>query len=57
MNRKRTNRFVAILNIVSIAAFYLFAFSAKYLMSSIMTGGEDGGRSAYNSFIIDTLLF
>lgn len=56
MNRKRTNRFVAILNIVSIAAFYLFAFSAKYLMSSIMTGGEDGGRSAYNSFIIDTLL-
>ena len=56
MNRKRTNRLVAILNIISIVAFYIFAFSASYLMSSIMTGGENGGRSAYNSFIIDTLL-
>ena len=56
MNSKRTNRFVAILNIVSIVAFYFFTFSIEYLMSSIMTGGENGGRSAYNSFIIDTLL-
>ena len=56
MNKKRTNHLVLILNIISIVAFYIFAFSASYLMSSIMTGGENGGRSAYNSFIIDTLL-
>ena len=55
MNKKRTNRMVAIFNIISIAAFYIFAFSAKYLMSSIMSG-ETGGRSIYNSFMIDTLL-
>lgn len=55
MNKKRTNRMVAIFNIISIAAFYIFAFSAKYLMSSIMTG-ETGGKSIYNSLIIDTLL-
>ena len=55
MNSKKTNRLVAILNVVSIVAFYIFAFSAKYLMSSMMTG-ENGGKSLYNSFIIDTLL-
>lgn len=55
MNRKRTNRIVAILNIISIVAFYIFTFSASYIMSSIMTG-ETGGKSIYNSFIIDTLL-
>ena len=33
MNRKRTNRIVAIFNIISIATFYIFAFSASYLMS------------------------
>lgn len=55
MNSKKTNRLVAILNVVSIVAFYIFAFSAKYLMSSVMTG-ENGGKSLYNSFIIDTLL-
>ncbi len=55
MNKKRTNRIVAIFNIISVATFYIFAFSASYLMSSIMPG-ETGGKSIYNSFIIDTLL-
>ena len=55
MNKKRTNRIVAIFNIISIVTFYIFAFSASYLMSSIMSG-ETGGKSIYNSFIIDTLL-
>lgn len=55
MNKKRTNRFVAILNIISIIAFYIFAFSASYLMSSIMTG-NNAGTSIYDSIIIDTLL-
>lgn len=55
MNSKKTNCLVAVLNIISIVAFYIFAFSAKYLMSSIMTG-EFGARSIYNSFIINILL-
>jgi len=55
MNKKRTNRFVAGLNIISIVAFYIFTLSKSYLMSSIMAG-ETGGSSIYNSFIIDILL-
>ena len=55
MNKKRTNRIVAIFNIISIATFYIFTFSASYLMASIMSGNT-GGKSIYNSFIIDTLL-
>ena len=56
MNKKRINRLVSILNIISIVAFYIFAFSKSYLMSSIITDGENGGRSIFNSFIIDILL-
>ena len=55
MNKKRTNRIVAIFNIIFIVTFYIFTFSANYLMSSVMSG-EAGGKSIYNSFIIDTLL-
>ncbi len=55
MNRKTTNRIVAIFNIISIASFYLFSSSASYLMSSVMSG-ENGGKLIYNSFIIETLL-
>ena len=55
MNKKRTNYVVAILNIISIVAFYILAFSTTYLMSSIMSG-ETGGKSIYNSLIIETLL-
>lgn len=51
MNKKRTNQIVAIFNIISIVAYYIFVFSANYLMSSIMSG-----TSIYNSVIIDTLL-
>ena len=55
MNKKITNRIVAIFNIISILTFAIFIFSSDYLMSSIATG-ENGGKSVYNSFIIDTLL-
>lgn len=55
MNRKITNRLVAILNIIAIISIYVLYFSTNYLASSIM-GGETGSRSIYNSFIIDTLL-
>lgn len=55
MNKKRTNRLVAVLNIISIVAFYIFVFSISYLTSGIMSG-ETGGISIYNSRIIDTLL-
>ncbi len=55
MNTKRTNRIVAIFNVISIATFYIFTFSASYLMSSILSG-EPEGKSIYNSFIIDILI-
>ena len=55
MNRKRTNRLVAILNIIAVASIYILAFSTSYLLSSMMSG-ENSGKSVYDSFIIDTLL-
>lgn len=55
MNKKRTNRLVAIFNIVAIIAFYVFVFSASYLTSSMMSG-DNGGKCVYDSFIIDILL-
>ena len=55
MNKKRTNYLVAILNIISVATFYIFTFSSNFLMSSIMSG-ETAVKSIYNSFLIDTLL-
>lgn len=55
MNIKRTNRFVAILNVISVASIYILYFSTNYLLSSIMSG-DNGGKSVYNSFILDTLL-
>ena len=55
MNKKRTNRLVAISNIIVVASIYILAFSTEYLLSSIMTG-DNGGKSIFNSFIIDTLL-
>lgn len=55
MNSKKTNYFVALLNAVSIVAFYIFVFSANYISSSIMTGVE-AGKSIYNNVIIDFLL-
>ena len=55
MNRKRTNRLVAILNVVAIASIFILYFSTNYLLSSMMPG-DNGGTSLYGSFIIDTLL-
>ncbi len=55
MNKKRTNRLVAILNVVAIASIYIMYFSSSYLLTSIMSG-DNGGKSVYDSFIIDTLL-
>lgn len=55
MNSKRTNRLVTILNIIAVTSIYILAFSTEYLLSSIMTG-DNGGKSVFNSFIIDTLL-
>lgn len=55
MNSKRTNRLVAILNVITVASIYILAFSTNYLLSSMMSG-DNGGKSVYNSFLIDTLL-
>lgn len=55
MNRKRTNRLVTILNMIAVASIYILALSTEYLLSSIMSGDNEG-KSIFNSFIIDTLL-
>lgn len=55
MNKKKTNILVSILNIIAIVSIYVLYFSTNYLTSSIMSG-ETGGKSMYNSFIIETLL-
>lgn len=55
MNKKKTNRIVAIFNIIFIIAFYVLFFSSDYLETGIMSGGN-GHKSIYNSFIIDTLM-
>lgn len=55
MNSKKKNRLVMILNIIAIVSIYILAFSTEYLLSSIMSG-DNGGKSVFNSFIIDTLV-
>lgn len=55
MNKRRTNRIVAVLNIISIVVYYLLFLFEKYIISSIMTG-QGGNESIYDSFIIDTLV-
>lgn len=54
MNSKRTNYFVAILNVLAIVAYYNFVFSASYMDDFIMSTSY-GGKSIYNSEIIETL--
>jgi len=54
MNSKRTNYFVAILNVLAIVAYYIFVFSAKYIEYNII-GTAEGGISVYNSEIIEFL--
>ncbi|MCI8760193.1 MAG: hypothetical protein HFJ34_03600 [Clostridia bacterium] len=51
MNKKTTNRLVAILNIVILVSIFILYISIGYLTSSIMSG-ENGGKFVYNSFII-----
>ena len=55
MNKKTTNRLVVILNIIAIISIYVLYFSTDYLMSSIMSS-KTGGKSIYNSFIIDIVV-
>lgn len=57
MNKKGTNRLVAILNVISIISTYVLGFSTEYILSGIMWGAEiDGLKSIYNSFFIEFLL-
>ena len=57
MNKKGTNRLVAILNVISIISTYVLGFSTEYILSGIMWGAEiDGLKSIYNSFLIEFLL-
>ena len=55
MNKKRTNRIVAIFNIIFIVAFYILYYSINYIISSVRPE-ENAVWSMYNSFIIDTLV-
>lgn len=57
MNSKKTNRLVAILNVIAIVSIYVLYFSTEYLLSSMMVNGyEQTAKSIYNSFFIDFLL-
>ena len=47
MNKKQTNRIVAIFNIIFIIAFYVLFFSSDYLETGIMSG-----EMVINQFII-----
>lgn len=55
MNRKATNRFVSILNIVLIISIYILYFSTSYLMEGSITG-KSGIQSVYDNIIIEILL-
>lgn len=55
MNKKSTNRLIAILNVIVTVTIYILAFSTNYLLTSMMSG-DNGGKSVYDSFIIDILL-
>ena len=52
MNKKKTNYLIVILNIIIVISCYIAYFSADYLKSSILIGGEVT-KSIYDSFIID----
>lgn len=52
MNKKETNRLVAILNIVVILSIFIVYLFTDYLIEFMMSG-ENGGKSIFNSFIID----
>lgn len=55
MNNKKTNRIVAILDLIHIIAFLIFSFSHNYLMSTILTG-IGYGKSVYNNYLLEVFL-
>lgn len=55
MNKKRTNYFVTIINIIATIALYIFYFSLVFLCKSIISGPEEI-KSIYNSAIIEFLI-
>ena len=55
MNKRGTNRFVAILNAIAIASLYIFYFSGEFLTSGLMHINTDI-KSLYDSFLIETLI-
>lgn len=55
MNKRGTNRFVAILNAIAIASLYIFYFSGELLTSGLMHINTDI-KSLYDSFLIETLI-
>lgn len=55
MNKKRTNYFVTIINIIATIALYIFYFSLGFLCKSIISGPEEI-KSIYNSAIIEFLI-
>ena len=56
MNKKSTNRLIAILNAISILAIVIFYFSKSYLECYVMTRTGEKSASMFNSIIIDILL-
>lgn len=56
MNKKSTNRLIAILNAISILAIVIFYFSKSYLEWYVMTRTGEKSASMFNSIIIDILL-
>ncbi len=56
MNKKKTNRLVAILDIIPVLSLVIYAVSKDFLMTNVFQGGDDVGVSIYNSAIIDLLI-
>lgn len=52
MNKKSTNRLVAILNVLIITSMYIAYFSINYLSGGIISGAN-GGKTVYGNIIID----
>lgn len=56
MNKKSTNRLIAILNAISILAIIIFYFSKSYLEFYVMTRTGEKNEIIFNNIIIGTLL-
>ena len=56
MNKKSTNRLIAILNVISILAIVIFYFSKSYLECYVMTRTGEKSESMFNSIIINILV-